>query len=56
MFARFHAFSNHAQFQMAGHVDDGGGNGVIIAIGDDAIDETAVDFQLVQRETFEMGQ
>lgn len=52
----FHSLGDHRQPQAIGQRDDHLCNGGIVGVDQDVPDETAVDFQLVQRQSLQVGQ
>src|SRR5882724_11248714 len=52
----FHPFSDDRQAQTLGQGDDKLCNGGVVGIGEDVSDETLVYFQLVQRQSLQIGE
>jgi hypothetical protein len=53
---RLHAFRDDVQPQAVGQADDRLGDGGVVGVGQDVLDELAVDLQLVQRQPLQVRQ
>ena len=51
-----HAFGHDGQTQALRQADDGAGNGSIVGVGEHILDESPVDFQLIQWQVLQIGQ
>ncbi len=52
----FYPFGDHRQAQVVRHSDNGGRDGDVIGVAGDVLDEGAIDFECMQRETLQVGQ
>ena len=53
---RFHPFGNHVQTEVVGHANHGLHHRLVVAVGDDVLHKAAVNFELVQRQAFQVRQ
>src|SRR5690554_1307654 len=56
LFAVLHALGHHRHAQLAGGGDDAAADGGVLAVGDDIVDEVAVDLDAIHRQILEIAE
>src|SRR5690554_3490924 len=56
LFAVLHALGHHCHAQLAGGGDDAAADGGVLAVGDDTVDEAAVDLDALHRQVLEIAE
>ena len=52
----FHAFRHYAQLQVVGQVDNRANDTLVLTLLEHLLDEDLIDFQFIQRQSFQIGQ